>query len=261
MIGVFDSGVGGLSVLREIWAQLPDEDTLYFADTAHCPYGSRPADEIRALSVSIADFLVRRGATVIVVACNTASAAALSHLRERFSVPIVGMEPAVKPAAERTRAGRVGVIATEVTFQGELFARLLERYANGVDVLTRACPGLVQQVEAGKLDDPDTDRLLRLYLQPMVEAGMDSLVLGCTHYPFLREAIARVVGPDVEIIDPAPAVARQTARVLEQHGLRAARRAPARRLFYTSGDPRAFEIIAGRLLGVPIYAEGKGDAK
>lgn len=261
MIGVFDSGVGGLSVLREIWAQLPDEDTLYFADTAHCPYGSRPADEIRALSVSIADFLIGRGATVIVVACNTASAAALYHLRGRFSVPIVGMEPAVKPAAERTRARKVGVIATEVTFQGELFARLLARYANGVDVLTRACPGLVQQVEAGKLDDPDTDRLLRLYLQPMVEAGIDSLVLGCTHYPFLREAIARVVGPDVGIIDPAPAVARQTARVLEQHGLRAARRGPARRLFYTSGDPRAFEIIAGRLLGVPVRAEGTGDAE
>lgn len=254
MIGVFDSGVGGLSVLREIWAQLPDEDTVYFADTAHCPYGSRSADEIRALSVRIADFLIRRGAKVIVVACNTASAAALYHLRERFAVPIVGMEPAVKPAVEHTRAGKVGVIATEVTFQGELFARLLERYANGVDVLTRACPGLVQQVEAGKVDDPETDRLLRLYLQPMVEAGVDSLVLGCTHYPFLRGAIARVVGPGVEIIDPAPAVARQTARVLEQHGLRVGGGRPARRLFYTSGDPRAFEAIAGRLLGVPVWA-------
>ncbi len=254
MIGVFDSGVGGLSVLREIWAQLPDEDTLYFADTAHCPYGSRSADEIRALSVRIADFLIRRGAKVIVVACNTASAAALHHLRERFAVPIVGMEPAVKPAAERTRAGKVGVIATEVTFQGELFARLLQRYANGVDVLTRACPGLVQQVEAGKLDDPETDRLLRLYLQPMVDAGIDSLVLGCTHYPFLRDAIARVVGPNVDILDPAPAVARQTARVLEQHGLRAQTHGPARRLFYTSGDLRAFEAIAGRLLGVPVRA-------
>ncbi|MGC8828123.1 MAG: glutamate racemase, partial [Anaerolineae bacterium] len=138
--------------------------------------------------VRIADFLIRRGAKVIVVACNTASAAALHHLRARFAVPIVGMEPAVKPAAERTRAGKVGVIATEVTFQGELFARLLQRYANGVDVLTQACPGLVQQVEAGKLDDPETDRLLRLYLEPMVEAGIDSLVLGCTHYPFLCDA-------------------------------------------------------------------------
>jgi len=259
MIGVFDSGVGGLSVLREIWAQLPDESTLYFADTAHCPYGSRSAEEICDLAVRITDFLVQRGAQVVVVACNTASAAALHHLRERFSVPIVGMEPAVKPAAERTRVGKVGVMATPVTFQGELFARLLERYANGVEVLTQVCPGLVQQVEAGKLDDPETDRLLRLYLEPMVEAGVDSLVLGCTHYPFLREAIARIVGPHVDIIDPAPAVARQTARVLEQHGLRAVERGPALRLFYTSGDPRAFEDIAGRLLGVPVHAEGIGN--
>jgi len=258
-IGVFDSGVGGLSVLREIWAQLPQEHTLYFADTAHCPYGSRSADEIRELSVGIARFLIRRGAKVIVVACNTASAAALHHLRERFSVPIVGMEPAVKPAAERTHTGKVGVIATQVTFQGELFARLVERFANGVDVLPQACPGLVEQVEAGKLHDPETDRLLRKYLQPMVETGIDSLVLGCTHYPFLREAIQGVVGPEVEIIDPAPAVARQTGRVLAQNGLLRVLQAPARRLFYTSGDPAAFSTIAGRLLGVPVNARRAGN--
>jgi glutamate racemase len=252
MIGVFDSGVGGLSVLREIWAQLPREDTIYFADTAHCPYGSRSIEEVRSLAVAITDFLVGRGAKVVVVACNTASAAALHYLRERFAVPIVGMEPAVKPAVEHTHTGRVGVIATEVTFQGELFARLLQRFADGVDVLTQACPGLVQQVEAGKLDDPETDRLLRLYLQPMVAAGIDSLALGCTHYPFLRDAIQRVVGPDVEIIDPAPAVARQTARVLEQNGLLRDSPEPARHLFYTTGDPKAFAAMAERLLGVPV---------
>lgn len=255
MIGVFDSGVGGLSVLREIWAQLPDEDTLYFADTAHCPYGSRSLEEVRELAAAITDFLVEQGAKVIVVACNTASAAALHHLREQFAVPIVGMEPAVKPAVEHTHTGRVGVIATEVTFQGELFARLLERFASGVEVLTQACPGLVQQVEAGRLDDPETDRLLRLYLQPMVAAGIDSLALGCTHYPFLREAIRRVVGPDVEIIDPAPAVARQTARVLEQNGLLRNSQEPARHLFYTTGDPAAFAALAERLLGVPAQAQ------
>jgi len=254
-IGIFDSGVGGLSVLREIWAQLPHEHTLYFADTTHCPYGSRSADEIRELSVGIVRFLIRRGAKVIVVACNTASAAALHHLRDRFDIPIVGMEPAVKPAAERTHTGKVGVIATQVTFQGELFARLVERFANGVDVLPQVCPGLVEQVEAGKLDDPETDRLLRLYLQPMVEGGFDSLVLGCTHYPFLREAIQRVVGQEVEIIDPAPAVARQTGRVLEQDGLLRVSQEPARRLFYTSGDPATFAAIAGRLLGIPIQAK------
>jgi glutamate racemase len=255
MIGVFDSGVGGLSVLREIWEQLPNEDTIYFADTAHCPYGSRSIEEVRSLAVAITDFLVGRGAKVIVVACNTASAAALHHLRERFAVPIVGMEPAVKPAVEHTHTGRVGVIATEVTFQGELFARLLDRFATGVDVKTQVCPGLVQQVEAAKLDDPETDRLLRLYLQPMVAAGIDSLALGCTHYPFLRDAIQRVVGPDVEIIDPAPAVARQTARVLEQNGLLRSASEPAQRLFYTTGDPAAFAAMAERLLGVRIDIE------
>lgn len=255
MIGVFDSGVGGLSVLREIWAQLPQEHTVYFADTAHCPYGSRSADEIRKLSVSIADFLIQQGAKVIVVACNTASAAALHRLRERFTVPIVGMEPAVKPAAEHTHTGRVGVIATQVTFQGELFARLVERFAAGVNVLTQACPNLVEQVEAGKLDDRETDRLLRTYLQPMVDAGIDSLALGCTHYPFLRDAIQRVVGPAVEIIDPAPAVARQTARVLEQNGLLTASQGPVQHLFYTSGDPAAFAATAGRLLGIPVHTE------
>ena len=255
MIGVFDSGVGGLSVLREIWAQLPREHTLYFADTAHCPYGSRSADDIRELSAGITEFLIQRGAKVIVVACNTASAAALHTLRERFPVSIVGMEPAVKPAAERTRTRKVGVIATQVTFQGELFARLVERFANGVEVLTQACPGLVEQVEAGKLHDPETDRLLRLYLQPMVQAGIDSLVLGCTHYPFLWQAIQRVVGPDVEIIDPSPAVARQTGRVLEQHGLLRTSQESGQHLFYTSGDPRAFAAMAERLLGLPIQAE------
>ena len=255
MIGVFDSGVGGLSVLREIWAQLPYEDTVYFADTDHCPYGSRSIEEVRSLAVAITDFLVGRGAKVIVVACNTASAAALHHLRDRFAVPIVGMEPAVKPAVEHTHTGRVGVIATEVTFQGELFARLLERFADGVDVLTQACPGLVQQVEAGKLDDPETDHLLRLYLQPMVAAGIDSLALGCTHYPFLRDAIQRVVGADVEIIDPAPAVARQTARVLEQNGLLRDSPEPVQRQFYTTGDPKAFAAMAEGLLGVPVETE------
>lgn len=260
-IGVFDSGVGGLSVLREIWAQLPHEHTFYFADTAHCPYGSRSADEIRELSVGIARFLIRRGAKVIVVACNTASAAALHHLRERFSVPIVGMEPAVKPAAERTHTGKVGVIATQVTFQGELFARLVERYANGVDVFTQACPGLVEQVEAGRLDDPETERLLRLYLEPMVQAGIDSLVLGCTHYPFLRDAIQRVAGPKVEIIDPAPAVARQTGRVLQQNGLLRVLQSPGRHRFYASGDAASFESTAARLLGVPVEVERKNNCE
>ena len=255
-ISIFDSGVGGLSVWREIAHQLPHEDTLYLADQAHVPYGHRRLVEVREFSESITRFLLRQRTKIIVIACNTASAAALHHLRRTFSdVPFVGMEPAVKPAVERTRNGTVGVIATQSTFQGKLFASLVERYAGNVRVLTQACPGLVEAVEAGALDTPATEALLRQCLTPLVEAGVDQLVLGCTHYPFLQPAIERVVGANITVIDPAPAVARQTARVLAQRGLEAdpstgsghRRNRAGRHLFYTSGDVAAFSTMIERL--------------
>jgi glutamate racemase len=247
-IGIFDSGVGGLSVWREIIRQFPHEDTLYLADQAHVPYGSRRLVEVRDFSEGVTRFLLAQGAKVIVIACNTASAAALHYLRCTFpDVPFVGMEPAVKPAAEQTCSGVVGVIATQATFQGELFASLVERYAGDVRVITQACPGLVEAVEAGALDAPKTEALLRGYLTPLVEAGMDQLVLGCTHYPFLRSAIARVLGADVTVIDPAPAVARQTGRVLAQRGAGASRGGVGHRVFYTSGDVTAFAAMVERL--------------
>jgi glutamate racemase len=248
-VGVFDSGVGGLSVGREIARQMPYADLVYLADQAHCPYGARSMDEIRRLAEGIAAFLVDLGADVIVVACNTASAAALHHLRKRFRVPVVGMEPAVKPAAAHTRSGHIGVIATQVTFQGELFATLLQRFAQGVVVHTQVCPGLVARVEAGRLDDEETVSLLRGYLTPLVEAGIDELVLGCTHYPFLRPAIARVLGPKVAIVDPAPAVARQTCRVLAQARPMAPRERQGKRTLYTSGSLSAFRESVHRLVG------------
>ncbi|HIE38529.1 MAG TPA: glutamate racemase [Anaerolineae bacterium] len=252
MIGVFDSGVGGLSVWREIARRLPHHNTLYVADQAHVPYGPRPLEEVRGFAEGIARFLLEEGARVIVVACNTASAAAIHHLRATFpQVPFVGMEPAVKPAALNTRTGKVGVIATPATFQGELFASLLERFAAGVKVLTQVCPGLVEAVEAGALDTPETERLLRACLEPLLVAGIDELVLGCTHYPFLRPAIERVVGPTVEIIDPAPAVARQVERVLARHGGTELRSTP-RHTFCTSGDPTAFTATIKRLLGTSV---------
>ena len=254
-IGVFDSGVGGLSVLREIVRQLPQHDVLYLADSAHVPYGVRSIEQIQSFSVSITSFLVAQGAGVVVVACNTASAAALYHLRTRFELPIVGMEPAVKPAAERTRSQHVGVIATEATFQGELFASLVERFARDTVMHTQICPGLVERVEAGQLDDAETEGLLRDYLGPMLGAGIDSLVLGCTHYPFLRSAIERVVGPEVAIIDPAPAVARQTGRVLARQGwLR--RHGAGQVTYFTSGDPAAFEAKARQLVNIPGPVRG-----
>jgi glutamate racemase len=255
-IGIFDSGVGGLSVWREIACQLPHECTLYLADQAHVPYGSRRIAEVRGLSEGITHFLLRQGAKVIVVACNTASAAALHHLRRTFpEVPFVGMEPAVKPAVAQTRNGVVGVIATQATFQGELFASLVERYAGDVRVLTQVCPGLVEAVEVGAFDTSETEALLRQCLTPLLEVGVDQLVLGCTHYPFLRQTIERVVGAGVTVIDPAPAVARQTGRVLAQRGLEASPLAGSARrrgcvghhLFYTSGDVTTFTTMIGRL--------------
>jgi glutamate racemase len=262
-VGLFDSGVGGLSVWRGIERLLPQADLIYVADQAHCPYGSRTADEIRALSRAIVAFLLDHGAHVVVVACNTASAAALHDLRARYAVPIVGMEPAVKPAAAQTRSGHVGVIATPVTFQGVLFASLLERFAQDVEVHTQVCPGLVECVEDGALDTPETDALLRSYLQPLLDEQIDVLVLGCTHYPFLQPAIARIVGPGVAIIDPAPAVARQTVRVLAQRGLCHAHGLPGQRLLYSTGPHVPFaRAVAGLLgeageLGIATWREGK----
>jgi glutamate racemase len=257
-IGVFDSGIGGLSVLREITRQLPHQDVLYFADSAHVPYGERALEEIQNFSEVITSYLVQLGASVVVVACNTASAAALRHLRARFDVPIIGMEPAIKPAVEQSQSRHVGVIATRVTFQGELFARLVERFARNTTVHTQACPGLVERVEAGQTDDAETEGLLRQYLTPMMEAGIDSLVLGCTHYPFLRPAIERVLaseGSDVVLIDPSPAVARQTGRVLAGIG-KVRHKGMGKVFLFTSGDVTAFEAQAYRLADISGSVQG-----
>ena len=255
-IGLFDSGVGGLSIWREIVRQLPYEDTVYIADQAHVPYGSRQLAEVRAFSEGIVQFLLRSGAKVVVVACNTASAAALHYLRARFpDVPFVGMEPAVKPAVEHTRTQVVGVLATPATFHGKLFVTLVDRYGGDVRVLTQTCPGLVEAVETGALDGAATEALLRACLAPLLGAGIDQLVLGCTHYPFLAPLIERIVGPGVTLVDPAPAVARQTVRVLNLHGLHRAAPEPvacsepqaARHVFCTSGGVAEFTSVLERL--------------
>lgn len=256
MIGVFDSGVGGLSVWREIVRQLPHSDTLYVADQAHVPYGPRPLEEVQAFAEGIARFLLEEGARAIVVACNTASAAALHPLRAAFPhIPFIGMEPAVKPAAQNTRTGVVGVIATPATFQGELFASLLERFASDVRVLTQVCPGLVEAVEKGEVDTPQTEALVRTCLRPLLEAGIDELVLGCTHYPFLRGVIERTVGPAVEIVDPAPAVARQVERVLTGQGQVVSQGHMPHHTFYTTGDPLAFAAILWQLTGIQAQVQ------
>ena len=236
-VGVFDSGVGGLSVWRQIAAQLPYENTLYLADQAHIPYGPRSLEEIRDFSEAIATFLMQQGAKAIVVACNTASGAALQSLRRRFpTLPFIGMEPAIKPAAEHTATGAVGVIATPTTFQGELFQRLASRFGRDVAIHTQICPGLVEAVERGELATSRTRQLLAGCLGPLMAANIDELVLGCTHYPFLTPAIRDLVGPSVEIIDPAPAVARQVRRVLADAGLLNGASSPPQHTFYTTGE-------------------------
>jgi glutamate racemase len=251
-IGVFDSGVGGLSILRQIRKLLPYEDLVYFADQNHVPYGPRPMAEVRHFAVGISRLLLELDAKVIVVACNTASAAALQHLRATFpQVPFVGMEPAVKPAAEVTQSGQVGVLATPATFEGELFASVIARFASGVEVHQRTVPGLVERIEQGDLTGPETRYLLSQAIEPLLAAGIDTLVLGCTHYPFVIPTIAELVGPHVAVIDPAPAIARQTRTLLEEQGLATAAGAPGKTVYLSSGDPARLAELATRLIDIP----------
>jgi glutamate racemase len=249
-IGVFDSGVGGLSVWREILRQLPHESTVYFADQAHVPYGPRSQEQIRQFCDAIARFLLDRGCKAIVVACNTASAAALKHLRETFpQVPIIGMEPAVKPAAASTRTGVVGIMATPATFQGRLFQATAGRLARGIRLVNQVCDGLAEAVEAGNLDGAETEALLRGFLGPILEANADTIVLACTHYPFVIEPIRRIAGEHVNVIDPAPAIARHLGQVLEAQGLAATPASGAQHRFVTTGAGREFAAALVRLTG------------
>ncbi len=258
-IGIFDSGVGGLTVLRAIHQLMPDEPLLYLADQAHVPYGPRKLEEVRQFSETITRFLLDQGVRLVVVACNTASAAALKRLRTMFShVPFVGMEPAVKPAAERTRTGVVGVLATPATFQGELYASVVERFGQGVKLIQHTCPGLVAQIENGALNSPETRYILEEALHPMLKQGIDTVVLGCTHYPFVIPLIQEIVGPKVRVIDPAPAVARQVQRLLVASDLLEleammqealpSRQLPMLQLF-TTGEPSKLERLLPGLLG------------
>ncbi|MGQ0529123.1 MAG: glutamate racemase [Panacagrimonas sp.] len=246
-IGVFDSGVGGLSVLKDLRRLLPAEHFIYYADSAHCPYGGQPESAIQARAVAITEDLLAAGAKLIVVACNTATIAAVEHLRSTYPVPFVGMEPAVKPACALTRSGVVGVLATGAALAGEKFHRLLAQHAQGVRVITQPCPGLVECVEAGDLDGPRVTELLRRYLEPLKAAGADVLVLGCTHYPFLRPLIQRLAGPQVHLLDTGEAVARQTRRVLERDGLLRETHTPSQFEWRTSGDAQALEALVLRL--------------
>ena len=219
VIGIFDSGSGGLSVLKEIRKVLPSARYIYYSDNAHCPYGEKSEAYIRDRARVITRLLLEKGAEVIVVACNTATGAAIATLREEFSVPFVGMEPAVKPAALGTRSGVIGVLATAGTLKASKYLKTKGIYQGDVRIEEHVGEGFVQLVERLELDGPEVERTVRASLQPLLDAGADTIVLGCTHYPFLRPVIERIAGPDVQVIDPAPAVARQVLKVLSERGL------------------------------------------
>jgi glutamate racemase len=252
-IGIFDSGVGGLSVAAEVRRALPAEQLVYVADAAFCPYGDRPAAEVRGRALAIGRRLEADGAKLLIVACNTATGAALEELRAAVGVPAVGLEPAVKTAAARTRRGRIGVLATAGTIASQRFDRLVREHARGLTVVAQPCPGLVERIEEGDLDGPRLRELLDRLTVPLREAEVDAVVLGCTHYPFVRAALADVLGDAVELIDSAPAIARRAQSLLDQAGQRAEGGAGGLRLL-TTGDPRALATMAERLLGLTIAA-------
>ena len=251
-IGVFDSGVGGLSVLREIRALLPHEDVLYVADSAHVPYGDKPPAFVRARSMALSQFLLDQGAKAIVIACNTATAIAIADLRAHFAVPIVGMEPAVKPASTHSRTRCIGVLATSGTLASDKFASLLARFGRDVEVHVQPCSGLVEQVERGALNSDATRALVEKYVTPLARRGVDTIVLGCTHYPFLRPVIAEFAGANVSIIDPNPAVARELRRQLERSHLRAPADHPGAEKFWTSAEPSSVQNVMIQLWGDPV---------
>lgn len=242
-VGVFDSGVGGLSVLAEISRLLPNESLLYVADCGNIPYGEKSPEFIRQRCRRVAGFFQEQGVKAVVLACNTATVAAAADLREQFPHwPLVGMEPAVKPAAAATRSGVVGVLATTGTLQSAKFAALLDRFATDIQVVTQPCPGLVELIESGDLDSPALRQLLQGYVEPLLAAGCDTIILGCTHYPFLRPLLSQMVPASVAIIDTGAAVARQLQCLLAERDLLAS--GPARPAeFWTSADPEHLRKI------------------
>lgn len=254
-IGVFDSGLGGLSIVRELAALLPHECIYYYADNVHLPYGPRPLEEVRRFATSIAGRLIQLPAKIVVVACNTASAASLKHLRKIYPhTYFVGMEPAVKPAAAGSRSGKVGVLATQATFQGELFESVVERFATGVEVICQPCPGLAEFIENHQPDHPVLNHMLTRFIQPLVEQGVDTIVLACTHYSLVKESIGRVAGPGVTIIDPSPAIAKRTEQVLHEANL-LRKEGEGSVGYYVSGETENFSKSVSAIMGCSIRAE------
>lgn len=248
-IGIFDSGVGGLSVLREIHQLLPHEDLIYVADSAHAPYGDKPKEFILERSTAIVEFFLSHKVKAIVVACNTATAAAVKELRGLYHLPMVAMEPAVKPAAEQTRTGVIGVLATSRTINSNNFQILFSRFADRAKIIPQACPGLVDQVEKGDLNGAETFELVAQYIQPLLAQEVDILVLGCTHYPFLKPVIQQIVGPNIKVIDSGAAIARRLHSLLNHHGLSAEGQRTGSVEFYSSAENGIADGLISELWG------------
>jgi len=250
MIGIFDSGIGGLSVFREIRKILPEEKYIYFSDNAHCPYGEKSREYIIDRARKSTDFLIGKGADIIVVACNTATAAAIKTLREEYPICFIGMEPAIKPAAASTRTGIIGVLATAGTLKADKYQDTKGRHAEDVQVVEHIGQGFVELVESGQTDGPEAEAVVTDSLEPLLDAGADTIVLGCTHYPFLTETIAKVAaslvpGRQVNIIDPAPAVARHLYEVMDGKGI--IKREGYELLLHASGDHTVLYNLAESL--------------
>jgi glutamate racemase len=255
-IGVFDSGVGGLWILKHLEKSLPKYNYVFFGDQGHVPYGKRQLEEIKLFSEEIVKFLISKNCKIIVIACNTASAVSLKYLREKFpDVLFVGMEPAVKPAAEGTHTKKVGVLATSATFQGELYNYVVERFAHDVEIFKDTCPGLVNQIEKGDLDGIDTYNILEKALKPMLEKNIDTVVLGCTHYPFVIPLIKEIIGEKVNVIDPTYAIVEQVSRILKENNLPSNTSDDGHIDIFTSGKEEDIKPVLSKLFNINVSVE------
>ena len=244
-IGIFDSGVGGTSIWKEIYALLPNENIIYLADSANAPYGTKDKEAITQLSIKNTEYLLNKNCKLIVVACNTATTNAIYTLREKYDVPFIGIEPAIKPAALNSQTKAIGILATKGTLSSELFHNTTNLYAQGHCVVEQIGEGLVELIEAGKANSDETKALLKMYLKPMLAANIDYLVLGCSHYPYLMPLLLELLPNHVKIIDSGLAVAKQTKAVLEKHDLLNTLKSPSKTLFYTNGNPKVMKDLLG----------------
>jgi len=251
-IGIFDSGVGGLTVWTQVRHLLPHEDFVYLADSKNCPYGSKSQDEIIELSVRNTEFLLKQNCKLIIVACNTATAAAIDYLRKHYIVPFIGMEPATKPAALNTSTGNIGILATRGTFNGRLFKETKKKYARQIKTFIQPGDGLVELVESNQYLTSEALQLLKKYVDPMMDAQVDQIVLGCTHYPFFMPLLKQIAGPSVTIVDPAPAIAIRTQHLLKEFDIENNNGHPGSDIFYSNGNSRIIHSLVKQLL--PIEA-------